>query len=221
MSASMNARLKELAERIDERSLRERALLFIGLMVLIYVVASGWVFSPLQQEQARLARALKEQHAEIDVFNTKIQTFLTQGGQNEQTQRARLKSLQDELRSLDTAVGQINKRLVPPKEMAKLVAQVLRSNEGLQLLKIESLPSTIVEDKNVQQQLGSNTIYRHGMRVQFRGEYRDIVSYLHALETLPWRIYWGEVSLVTDLYPRSTVTVVIYTLSLNEAWIGV
>ena len=64
-------------------------------------------------------------------------------------------------------------------------------------------------------------IYRHGMRVEFKGRYFDIVKYLQSLEGLPWKVFWGEVSLETDEYPVSKVSLVIYTLSRYPGWIGV
>lgn len=222
MNAKVQVLWKQWSERIDERSLRERALLFLAVMAAIYVAASSLVFAPLHKEQVRLEQQLNDKRAEIQVFDSKIQGFVAQAGQGEQDQRARLTALQAQLRGLDSAAGQMSKRLVPPKEMARLIEEVLRSHRELQLLKIESLPANPLNDKLANKELGtSGTIYRHGMRIQFRGGYGDIVSYLRALENLPWRMYWGEISLVTDQYPQSTVSLTLYTLSLDEAWIGV
>jgi len=64
-------------------------------------------------------------------------------------------------------------------------------------------------------------MYKHGLRIQLSGQYPDILRYLGALEALPWKVFWGEVQLQTEKYPVSRVTLVIYTLSLDEAWIGV
>jgi MSHA biogenesis protein MshJ len=59
------------------------------------------------------------------------------------------------------------------------------------------------------------------MRVELKGRYFDIVEYLKALEGLPWKVFWGEVSLESDKYPISKVSLVIYTLSRYPGWIGV
>nr|NIO43188.1 hypothetical protein [Burkholderiales bacterium] len=55
----------------------------------------------------------------------------------------------------------------------------------------------------------------------FTGRYLDIVDYLKTLEALPWKMFWGEAKLETEKYPRSRFTLVVYTLSLREGWIGV
>lgn len=65
------------------------------------------------------------------------------------------------------------------------------------------------------------SLYRHGLRVTVRGRYPDLVSYLVRLEKLEWQIFWGDVKLVVDKYPYSTVTVNLYTLSPQPGWLGV
>lgn len=53
-----------------------------------------------------------------------------------------------------------------------------------------------------------------------QGSYLDLLSYLRTLEALPWHMLWGRISLVADKYPQSTLTITIYTLSLNETWLS-
>lgn len=232
-------KLQQLGERIDERSLRERALIFLALVGAIYVGASQFLFAPLGAEQQRLEQALKSAREQAALFDRNIQTFLAKGGSTEAERRLRLQQLHGELRALDN--GALDKRLVPPSEMAKLVAQLLQANASLRLQKIESLapvalqaptaaggaavknPVVVrpVENKDqVVPATSAETIYQHGMRLQFDGEYRDIVNYLHALEGMPWRLYWGELVLDVKQHPRASVSLVIYTLSLREGWIG-
>lgn len=242
MSAADDAmhRLQQLGERIDERSLRERALIFLALVGAIYVGASQVLFAPLGAEQQRLEQRLKSAREQAALFDRNIQTFLAKGGSTEAERRLRLQELHGELRALDN--GTLDKRLVPPREMAKLVAQLLQANARLRLLKIESLAPVAlqaptagakdaagknaaaanpVESKGkVAPATSADPIYRHGMRLQFDGEYRDIVNYLRALEAMPWRLYWGELALDVKQHPRTRVSLVIYTLSLREGWIG-
>ncbi|MCK7577902.1 MAG: hypothetical protein MZV65_20440 [Chromatiales bacterium] len=68
---------------------------------------------------------------------------------------------------------------------------------------------------------GAPAVYRHGLRLQVKGRYPDIVRYLHTLENLSWRVMWGEVSLEATNFPATHATLTIYTLSLDQGWIGV
>jgi MSHA biogenesis protein MshJ len=58
------------------------------------------------------------------------------------------------------------------------------------------------------------------MRIELKGSYLDILGYLHALEALPWKVFWGQATLQTEKYPVSHITLLIYTLSTREGWIA-
>jgi len=63
--------------------------------------------------------------------------------------------------------------------------------------------------------------YLHPVELVVEGNYLDIVSYLHALEALPWHFYWRVLELETRTYPRNRVRIELSTVSLEKEWIGV
>lgn len=224
-AAQMKTNLTALGARIDDLSLRERGLVFLALMALLYTAASVVLFAPLHQQRAVVEQQIMESRRQIRTYEEQLQAIAARGTRGTVEQRARLASLEQELRSLDAELGDVARRLVPPKEMAKLVEQMLARNRKLQVVEIESIPPTpLFGGAGVQAVTGGpapGVLYKHGMRVRFKGGYGDIVNYLRALEELPWRMFWGELSLSATQYPVSTVTLVIYTVSTQEAWIGV
>jgi MSHA biogenesis protein MshJ len=52
------------------------------------------------------------------------------------------------------------------------------------------------------------------------GAYLDILAYLQDLERLPTQLYWGDLGLDSQ-YPTMTVRIVVYTMSLDRAWLSV
>jgi MSHA biogenesis protein MshJ len=219
--AAFTARFKSWGERIDELSLRERALIFFAVMIALYLVAHNVVFAPLAAEQGRLQRELAAKREQIQATDRQLAAFLDGGDRSAQDAlRARLAALRDQSRALDAELDEVTSGLVSPREMAKLVEQVLERSTGLELLRLEALAP-----EQLQEQTGGAapgvTVYRHGMRVEFEGRYFDIVEYLEALESLPWKVFWGEVQLATEAYPVARVSLLIYTLSRDANWIGV
>lgn len=216
---AFTAQLKRWAEQIDDMSLRERALLFAVVIGVLYALASTLAFAPLQDEQARLEKDLKGRRDQIQLFEQQIQGIL---GQTEKTAgagyQARVTALRERLYALDASLGGATQGLVSPKEMARLVERVLKQNRGLRLVKMENLPPEPLTTAGAAP--GSHTIYKHGLRLELRGNYIDMVNYLRALEALPWKVLWGEVSLQADAQ-NSTIRFVVYTLSLQQSWIGV
>lgn len=215
--SGLKTQLKAAAERIDAMGLRERGLMFLVLMGVLYMAASTLAFGPLTAEQVRLERELKARHDQTRAMQTQIQELLghTTGAG---TAKDRLQILRETLQGLDKSLTGITQSLVSPQEMARLIEQMLAQNRRLEVIKLENLPpAPLAADGGG---LGQ-PLYKHGMRIRFKGRYADVVQYLRTLERLPWKVFWGEVSLQADASPLSTVTLVIYTLSLRQSWIGV
>jgi MSHA biogenesis protein MshJ len=222
----LKARLKTLADRIDVLSVRERGLIFFAVMVVLYLIAYSVVFAPLRAEQIRLDKDLSAKREQIRVSDQQVSGMFSHDGQDANSaNRAKLAALNERIRSLDGEMDEMTAGVVPPKEMAKLVEEMLTRNKNLELVKLEALPPKPLNGDDAKPQSDNGnagvTVYRHGMRVEFKGRYFDIVNYLKSLEGLRWKMYWGEVSLEADKYPMSKVTLVIYTLSRYPGWIGV
>lgn len=63
-------------------------------------------------------------------------------------------------------------------------------------------------------------LYRHGVQVVLRGAYGDMVSYMEALERMPAQVFWGRAVLDATEHDKTTLTLTLYTLSLDEKWIA-
>jgi MSHA biogenesis protein MshJ len=63
-------------------------------------------------------------------------------------------------------------------------------------------------------------LYRHGVRIVLQGAYPDMVAYMAALERLPARLYWGQATLDANEHDKATLTLTLYTLSLDNEWIA-
>lgn len=231
MIAQFKAEIKKYTDRIDAFSLRERGLIFIAALVVLYVFAVNVLFAPLQVEQTRLENQLKGKRNQIQTVEKQVQTVLTGSAQEtDAVKREKIAALAARLVALDESLSKATTGLVTPKEMARLVEQILVKNRKLVLVKVESLaPTPLLENG----QTGTGTaatsaggkpdilIYKHGMRIVLKGRYLDILNYLKALERLPWKVFWGQVSLETEKYPVSRLTLLIYTLSTREGWIAI
>jgi MSHA biogenesis protein MshJ len=119
---------------------------------------------------------------------------------------------------MDTDLVRVTAGLVPPKEMTRLIEQMLLKNRGLQVMRVESIPATPLLEGGAG--VTGTMVYKHGMHVEVKGGYLEILRYLKSLEALPWKVFWGKATLKTEKYPDSRVSLVIYTLSTHEAWIG-
>ncbi len=215
----LKSRFQGYATRIDAMSIRERALIFITLLVALYMLAVNVLFGPVNAAKDRLQQQLSQKRQETQALEAQIQALLAAG--DDTAKRNKVAALQENLKTMDAALVRVTAGLVPPREMARLIEQMLLKNRGLQVMKVESLPATpLLEASTVSGVVSGTMVYKHGMQIELKGGYLDILRYLKTLEGLPWKVFWGKVSLKTDKYPDSQVSLLIYTLSTREAWIG-
>ena len=64
-------------------------------------------------------------------------------------------------------------------------------------------------------------VYKHGVEIVVEGGYPELMDYLAQLEKLPVRVIWGNLKLRVDGYPRTTMSLTIYTLSLEKKWLNI
>jgi MSHA biogenesis protein MshJ len=235
MTLNTRKTLKAAAERIDALSLRERALLFAVVLGALLFVALQLVFPPLAAQQKRLEGELKAKREQVRLVYAQTEQLVAERGRDRDAlNRARIAELKASLKAADGGTGALSRGFVSPREMAALVEQVLRRNRGLQLVRIENVapvvlgesapakPDAAAPAKTAREPTTSGPlVYKHGLRVEVKGEFADLVRYLQALEGLDWKVLWDEVRLETEAYPVSRLTVVIYTLSTEQVWLGV
>jgi len=228
-------RVKHMQDWLDQRPPRERLLILVAGLGVVGYLFYLLLIAPQQIEQQRLrerAATVKEQTDSIRKQLREIEQ--TYGRAIDETGNARSEALRAQLKAMDPALAEVAQSLVSPKEMADLVEQVLRRNRALEVVSIENLPvSPLGEvppaDPSAEPPVtgepattdAGTGFYKHGMVIEVRGRYVDIIGYLRALEKLPWKVFWGQVTLVAEDYPTSRVRLVVYTLSLNPKWIGI
>ena len=100
----------------------------------------------------------------------------------------------------------------------------LRSGLATRQTELTALDNQIVTLKSQGgkpgEQRGEN-IYRHGLEVRLAGSYADLLDYVAELERTPQRLLWGGMMLSVTTYPRSELTLTVYTLSRDRDWLAV
>lgn len=222
MTRKLPEPLKQLLTRIDALSLRERAIVFVSLLAVLFLFADRVLFTNLRAQQKQLEQSVTAQLAQLDTMNAQVQRVTIDSSQSpDSAYRTRLADLKKQYATLEQSSSGVTRALIGPSEMTRLAQAVLKRNSGLELLKAENLPAEPLTAKTSADPSAAEAgLYKHGLRMEFRGRYLDIVRYLHALEQMPWRVFWDEIKVETEHYPTSHATLTIYTLSLDKAWIG-
>lgn len=122
--------------------------------------------------------------------------------------------------------------LVSPEKMRAVLEDLLRSQQGLRLLGLESFSEPVklapVEAAPATGTAGAVPVeavalYRHGVRLKLEGSYFDLLQYLQAIQGTPWKLNWDSLDYkVGEAGPgRAQISLQLYTLSRHGGWVGV
>jgi MSHA biogenesis protein MshJ len=224
----MSPRLQIIANRIDARSLRERAMLFSAAAAAIVFLLYALFLNPLLVRRAALQAQIAQQQDNIGGIDREITQLVQAHSQDpDAAARARLTELTGNTAQLATKLRAMQKGLVPPDRIAPLLETILKANGRLQLVSMKTLPVSPLGGAQAPAAVPpvlhpvvnpNELLYRHGVELTVRGNYLDMVNYMDALEAMPTQLFWGQAGLEVEEYPNARLTLTLYTLSLDRKW---
>ncbi|BAN36473.1 putative mannose-sensitive agglutinin (MSHA) biogenesis protein MshJ [Sulfuricella denitrificans skB26] len=218
------------AALLNARNSRERALIFVMVMVVVWALLSALFLDPLLAKKKRLTLEATQQQTEIQQLRAQIENMLSGGRVDpDAATRAMLAELNQKLEQSRAALQSVQQSLVPPEKMARLLEDVLTQNRNLKLVSLKTLPvSGVLETpadaaalKNEEKTPASPAIYKHGVEITVSGSYAELTQYLDTMEKLPWRMIWGKAEMRVEEYPLVVLTITLYTLSMDKTWLSV
>lgn len=237
MAASVETgtlRARWLAWSARFAALQQREKLLVAGAVVFAILFGGYSFwiEPAMLQKNRLQKAIAQQQAEQTQLQAQLQALATQGGDPDAPNRAVLARLQQELAAADRDIRGFDRALVPSEQVPALLQTLLARHRGLSLVSLTTLvpqPLVVPPDRKddgkpaaaAQPEPAGNNIYRHGIEIRIAGSYQDLLAYVSELENGPQKLLWGGMQLAVRQYPVSELTLTVYTLSLDPAWLVV
>jgi MSHA biogenesis protein MshJ len=221
----------KLTRRFDALKPRERVMVFAAGVAIIaglaYVLA---IDGALTKHKILAANAEKHRIdlAQLQKQNAELSRLLAQDPDVEG--RKHVDDLRRQLGGYDTELRGVQQGLVPPNRMAKVLEDMLSRNSHVRLVKLRTLPvAALVEPTGGPADPAAakspapakNLVYKHGIELTVEGSYLDLLEYQARLEKLPWRMFFARTNVNSVDYPRVLMTITLYTLSLEEAWLVV
>jgi len=228
-------RWKAIASWIDARKLSERMMLFGVLAALLVVVANQFLLQTASTRITALSKQMITDKAAARKLQVQIDKLAsTTVVDPDLENKARLAKLNAEEAAAQALVAALGKDLVAPDQMASMLESILARHGSLQLVSLVKLPiqslstssgqaaqSAQSDRKDAGKTTASDVVYKHGVEIVLQGEYLQLMDYLAQLEKLPVRVVWGRMKLKVDSHPKSTMSLTMYTLSLEKTWINI
>lgn len=221
-----------LAARFNVLATRERAMVLAAAVIGTAFVYDSLATRPLEGRMKRLTLQVEESRQNVKVIETTRRAQETVVDPDS-VKRSYRDALRKQLAEIDQSMQGLQRGLVPPEKMAKLLEEMLARSGGLQLVSLRTLPVQRFETpgaapaakpsekgaKSAASKEPDRAVYQHSVEITLQGSYPDLLEYLSQLEKLSWQMFWGRISVDTEQYPRLRVTLTVQTLSLNKAWL--
>lgn len=223
----MKARIQALSARFAALSRREQ--LMVAAAGLVVVAMGGfaiWV-EPARTRAAAIEKQLVQQRQDGATLREQLSVLKAQLANPESERKDALAKIRGELAALERERKAHEDMLVPPRRMPQLLQSLLSRHRGLELVGLRTLaPVAMIERRKEADAKspapraaeGAN-LYRHGVEITVAGSYRDLLAYVTELEQSQHKFLWEKMSLAVKDYPRSELTLSLYTISLEATWL--
>lgn len=214
----MHALLTNIRHWFNERSSREKTLILLATLAVIYVFFKHAVFSPMHTTQKQLRRQAQNTEKEINRLNKEASLVIAgaTGSAAEKT-RNQQQLLHQKVILFNKQLIAFTAELVPPDKMAGILKTLFKHEPGLKLIKFNNQPAKLFYRPT---RGGEATLYKHGMIIQFQGDFSGTLRYLERLEQLKGQLFWDDLDYRVIRYPNALVTLKVHTLSADEGWVG-
>ena len=218
---------QRLSLAIDRRSLRERVAIMVAVGAVLIVAWYILLIEPMDKANSALEDSNTATRNTVESLEQTLETLVAENTNDpDEAVREQLAALSDEIEQLEQRLSKVATDIIAPRDIPKVLGRVLQNSPGITLLEMRNRPPAPVnlgiaaESGNS----GMSRAYRHGVVMTVRGNYADITDYVRAIENLDWTVLWSSVHLrsnQTANSPEITGELELYTLSLDQEWMGV
>ena len=217
---SLKTHILNISRLFDSSSLRQRVIVAAAIFIAIHAAWDFSIYQPQLQELSRIEAAINLDKANIEKLK---KGFDRNSSYALASQIGDATEIKRQIRKLEMQIALSSNEFIPPSQMPAVLQKLLKNNDRLRVTGLTSEPATILnissDDKTEESPL--TPIYKHAMTIRFEGDYLSALDYIRDIENSDQRIFWDSVSINSDDYPETRVSISLFTLSLNEGWIGV
>lgn len=218
-----------LAGRVDAMTLRERAMIFAALVLVIVLPAYAFVIEPAFKTQRELLARIHQNQSQAESARREIQKLLGASDDAVAGEGAKLRALQARIAQTEKAIETAQGRLVAPQRIPELLRDVLARHGDVKLVSLRVVPGAPVgatpapapagvpADAKSAASPAQAAFYRHGLEIAVRGDYFALLRYIADLEKLPWALIWGDLAFEVRRHPEIELRFTLYTLSGDPA----
>ena len=216
---NLKARIDKLSERINGLNLRERALLLLAVLAVIFLIWDVVLMNPVRERQEHVRADLEQVRNQVSELSTGIQQLATARASDPNIElRARIESLEAETDALEDRLASSYGDIAEPRQALDTLSGLLSDRPGLDLVTLENRPVQTLGDDQGNPVPG---VFVHRIRVVVETDHDGVRDYLALISGLPSGIFLESMRLDVPDWPTNRVELMLFSLTLDENWLGV
>lgn len=210
----MKDKWKLLAGRIDALSLRERALLFVSLLICGLVLGDQLWLAPAQLKRQQLVTRVSQQSVELQALRVQLGTRQVEPSPANAVQavRSEITALQSRLDDVNREITRLSRLGAEVDPLPQVLLHILRRYEGLTLERTATLAPETAKPVQAGAGVVPTSLQRQGMEFTVSGSYGELMRYVQTLEIELPALRWGTMKLSSGKPVPS--------LTLQVFWLG-
>lgn len=212
---------KILGDKTAQLQLREKWIIFAGLLFLLGWLGTDLLLLPLWDEIDIRQQQIERKNAQVEIAQQQIDEYREKLKKDPNVMvRQSIKTLENSISTLDKDLDTLTADFISPSKMREVLLQLLNSESRVKVTKFNALAAVAMDIPEIPEEIDI-VLYQHGLKLSLSGSYFDLQRYLKQIESLPWRFYWKQFSYRVEQYPKSTLEIEIITISNNERFIAI
>jgi MSHA biogenesis protein MshJ len=197
-------------------------MVFAAAAVVVLTPAWALFIDAESARQKRLTAALKQKESELKALEAQLRQLF---GTTVEPANERLRQVRKHIAEVEAQIAAEERKFTAPAQVRAVIEELLGRNRAVSLVELKTLPVTSIAEARAQGKgapaPSERLIYRHGIELTVSATYLDLLAYLRDLEALPAQLYWGALEIDAMTYPKVTMKLTVYTLSLDRTWLKV
>ena len=218
---AVNLSYAELRDKWQRLSRREQWLVLGVLVAGMYLLVDALVFTPQAHREQALLDNQKVLQTQMTVLSADIAAVENAKIDNLAQKQAEFLQLKKQAALLDSVVKNV---ATDAPKIRLLMTELL----GAKSARVKAVSIKTVPVKPLLGQakpgpanagaapLQAATVYKHGLEIELRGTYLDLMAFLASLEDAHPQLLWSNATLSADKYPENILRVSVFLLSTQS-----
>lgn len=223
-------------------SMRERWMIFGAGLFAVVGLMDTFLLEPQRQQLTSTQQEITRFQSDTASLTEQMATLASQAAPQPASNafKHEIEETTQKIASQSDDLVKLSAYMVPPKDMVAMLKKLLEKHTDVQVVEMQSLPVTdFIEKQRKQLQAQTNAeaggnvqtvseetwksvprVYQHAVKVKLKGKYFALMGYAQSLKAIGQKLAWESAELKGD-YPESELTFQVYTLSGQDAWLGI